>query len=79
MMLEGVSEAAKMEGEKKSFMERLLSDKGVDQGLLIVDLLSLPKKFSWKRYRIDILGYLAAGIIVIFLIVLMLFLAQVGS
>lgn len=79
IMLEGVSESAKMEGEKKSFMERLLSDKGVDQGLLLVDLLSLPRKFSWKRYRIDILGYLAASIIVVFLIALMVFLAQVGS
>ncbi|UCE17225.1 MAG: sodium:solute symporter family protein [Gemmatimonadota bacterium] len=79
IMLEGMSESASGEKQRKTFMERLLSDKGVDQGLLIVDLLSLPKRFSWRRYRIDILGYMAAVCLVIFLIALMVFLAEVGS
>ncbi len=31
-----------------------------DDGLILVDLLTLPKNFSWKRYRTDITGFAAA-------------------
>jgi hypothetical protein len=34
------------------------------EGLLWVDLLSLPRTFSWSRYRIDLLGLLVAGLCV---------------
>jgi hypothetical protein len=34
------------------------------QGLLLPDLLQLPKRFSWKRYRVDILGFLIAWVAV---------------
>jgi hypothetical protein len=34
------------------------------EGLLWVDLLSLPKTFSWHRYRIDLTGLLISGFIV---------------
>jgi Na+/proline symporter len=30
------------------------------EGLLMVDLLSLPRTFSWRRYRIDLTGLLVA-------------------
>jgi hypothetical protein len=28
--------------------------------LLIVDFLRLPERFSWRRYRIDLVGFLLA-------------------
>src|SRR5690606_2311006 len=34
------------------------------ESLLLVDLLSLPKKFSWQRYRVDLTGFLNAWAIV---------------
>lgn len=37
------------------------------EGLLWVDLLSLPKTFSWRRYRIDLTGLLVAFFFVVFL------------
>jgi hypothetical protein len=37
------------------------------QGLLWVDLLSLPKTFSWRRYRTDLTGLLISGSIVVIL------------
>ena len=36
-------------------------------GLLIVDLLALPKKFSFKRYSIDLKGF---GLAVVFVLVI---------
>jgi len=51
----------------------------VDDGLILVDLLSLRSTFSWQRYRVDIVGFLVAALIVVALLVLMLFLAQIGS
>ena len=35
----------------------------VDDGLLLVDFLSLRKRFSWARYKTDLIGFLAAFII----------------
>lgn len=37
-----------MEGEQKG------------NDLLIVDFLRLPKRFSWRRYRTDLVGFLLA-------------------
>ena len=48
-----------------------------DDGLLLVDLLSLHKKFSWKRYRIDIIGFSAAAILALLIVLLMIFLASI--
>jgi len=73
IMLEGVSEGKEHKKANSSLEE---------DGLLIVDLfdlLSLHKKFSWARYRTDILGFLTAVIIVVFMILLMMFLASLGS
>ena len=58
--LEGQSESKRKRPLKKSRLEKYLSD-DVDDGLLLVDLLSLRKKFSWARYRTDILGFIAAA------------------
>lgn len=74
--LEGVSEGRK---PKKSKIENILSVEEVEDGLVLVDLLSLKKKFAWQRYRTDIVGFGVAVLIVIFLIGLMVFLANVGA
>jgi Na+/proline symporter len=42
--------------------------RGVPQGLLVVDLLSLHKRFSFARYRVDLLGFSAAWGLVIFIL-----------
>ena len=46
--------------------------------LLLVDLLSLHKKFSFKRYRVDITGFLWAMLFVIGIFLFGLFVANIG-
>lgn len=77
--LEGVSEGKKPKHTKRSKLEEFVPESEVEDGLLIVDLLSLKKKFSWERYRVDILGFLAAtGIVGVLLILLVIF-ARIGG
>jgi hypothetical protein len=47
--------------------------------LLIVDLLDLPKKFSFKRYKIDLIGFGIAWLIVAIILLLTVWLANIGS
>lgn len=47
--------------------------------LLIVDLLQLPRKFSYRRYRIDLLGFAAAWLLVFFLLALGYWITTIGS
>jgi len=42
------------------------------EGLLWVDLLRLTKTFSWRRYRIDLIGLLAASCFVALLMLALL-------
>ena len=63
MMLEGESD----DGEKTK-SELSLEERG--HSLLLVDLLSLHKKFSFKKYKIDIVGF---GWAVLFVIVIFAF------
>ena len=42
------------------------------EGLLWVDLLRLTKTFSWRRYRIDVIGLLAASCFVALLMLALL-------
>ncbi len=77
--LEGVSEKKKPRKMKHSKMENFIPEDEVDDGLILVDLLSLKDKFSWKRYRVDILGFIVASTIVIFLILLLMYFAQLGA
>jgi len=72
----------KLEGMSESKRKKAMKEKGVeevDDGLLIVDFLSLHKKFSWQRYRTDILGFSTMGILVVALIFLAIFLAGLGA
>jgi hypothetical protein len=50
-----------------------------EQGLLLVDLLSLRKKFSFARYRVDILGFLAALAMILAIMLLALLLSKVNT
>ena len=75
--LEGQSQGKHI-AVKKSRLEKFFKS-DVDDGLLIVDLLSLRNRFSWARYKTDILGFIAALTIVVLLIGLALFLARLGA
>ena len=77
--LKGISEEMDTDWEKRSTFQKYFSSKETDDGLLIVDLLSLNKKFSWLRYKTDIVGFLTAIAIVVGMIVMMILLARIGS
>ena len=47
--------------------------------LLLVDLLRLPRTFSYRRYRIDLLGFLLAWLWVILLLALGYGIARLGA
>jgi Na+/proline symporter len=47
--------------------------------LLMVDLLSVFKKFSFRRYRVDILGFLAATLLIFLIIAATILFAKVGA
>lgn len=47
--------------------------------LLLVDLLTLHRRFSYKRYRVDILGFLAATVLILTIIGCGMLLAGIGS
>jgi hypothetical protein len=60
--------------------EKGASDPEADgRGLLLVDLHHLGRTFSFRRYREDILGFLAAWLVVALLISLASWTAWVGS
>jgi Na+/proline symporter len=60
------------------WLARLWSDHP-DTGLLIVDLKSLPARWSWRRYRTDITGFTVAVVLVAGLIVLLQLVAGLGK
>ena len=47
--------------------------------LLIVDLLRLPQRFSYKRYRLDVIGFLLAWLWVALLLLLGWWIARIGA
>lgn len=47
--------------------------------LLIVDLLRLPRKFSYRRYRLDALGFAAGWLWVVLLLLLGYWLTKIGG
>jgi hypothetical protein len=72
----------KLEGESQAKSKKVSSvddTKEVDDGLLIVDFLSLPKKFSWQRYKTDITGFTIMAVLAAGLIFLAIFLAGIGA
>lgn len=71
IMLEGESD----DGEKTK-SDLSLEERG--HSLLLVDLLSLHKKFSFKKYKIDIVGFGWAVLFVIAIFAIGLFTASLG-
>ncbi len=49
------------------------------KGLLVVDLLSLGRRFSFRRYREDLAGFAAAWVVVAALVALALWCAGLGG
>ena len=49
------------------------------QSLLLVDLLRLPRTFTFKRYRVDILGFLTALALVLMILAAGILLSRAGS
>jgi Na+/proline symporter len=47
--------------------------------LILVDLLSLHKKFSFRRYRVDLVGFTAALVLILGIIGLGVFLSGIGG
>lgn len=47
--------------------------------LLIVDLLRLPRTFSYRRYRYDVIGFLLAWLWVVLLLLLGWWITRIGA
>jgi hypothetical protein len=47
--------------------------------LLLVDLLRLPRRFNFRRYRIDLLGFMAAWIWVALILALGYWITRIGG
>jgi hypothetical protein len=47
--------------------------------LLIVDLLRLPRTFSFRRYRLDVIGFLLAWLWVALLLALGYWITRIGA
>jgi Na+/proline symporter len=71
-VLLGESVARKVKDRSKSLEEQ-------GHGLLLVDLLSLPKKFNFEKYKIDIIGFTAASIMILLIFALGLLSARIGT
>ena len=72
IMLEGESQVSKITDDNK------FSEENNGQSLLIVDFLSLFKKFNYKNYRIDLLGFGLAILFVLVILVIGFFSASIG-
>lgn len=47
--------------------------------LLIVDLLRLPQRFNYRRYRLDVIGFLLAWLWVVLLLALGYWITRIGA
>lgn len=74
--IETILDGVPVDKIKKEDRKTSLEEEG--HSLMIVDLLNLTKKFSFKKYKIDIYGFAAAVLLVIFIIGIGLFTASLG-
>ena len=75
--------------EEEKIEQRKISDNGPliprskmeEEGhsLLIVDLLRLARTFSYRRYRLDVIGFLLAWLWVALLLALGYWITRIGS
>lgn len=47
--------------------------------LLLVDLLRLPQRFNYRRYRIDVIGFILGWIWVVLILALGWWVTRIGS
>jgi hypothetical protein len=71
------SEARKISDIAHTIPQSKLEEDG--HSLLIVDLLRLPRTFSYQRYRLDIIGFLLAWLWVVLLLALGYWVARIGA
>lgn len=76
-MTEQESQASSVTSQADSLPLSQMEEDG--HSLLIVDLLRLPRRFSYKRYRLDVIGFLLAWLWVVLLLALGWWVARIGA
>jgi hypothetical protein len=71
------SEAQKLSDIARTIPRSKLEEEG--HSLLIVDLLRLPRTFSYRRYRLDVIGFLLAWLWVVLLLALGYWITRIGA
>ena len=71
------SEAQKISDVTPSIPRSKLAEAG--HSLLIVDLLRLARTFSFRRYRLDVVGFLLAWLWVVLLLALGYWITRIGA
>jgi hypothetical protein len=71
------SEAQKLSDIARTIPRSKLEEEG--HSLLIVDLLRLPRTFSYQRYRLDVIGFLLAWLWVVLLLALGYWVTRIGA
>lgn len=71
------SEAQKLSDIARTIPRSKLEEEG--HSLLIVDLLRLPRTFSYRRYRLDVIGFLLAWLWVVLLLALGYWVTRIGA
>jgi hypothetical protein len=71
------SETQKISDVAPAIPRSKLEEEG--HSLLIVDLLRLARTFSYRRYRLDVIGFLLAWLWVVLLLALGYWITRIGS
>lgn len=72
-----LSETEKISDFSRAIPRSKMEEEG--HSLLIVDLLRLPRAFSYRRYRLDVIGFLLAWLWVALLLVLGYWITRIGA
>jgi hypothetical protein len=74
---ESASDTQNISGVALPIPRSKLEEEG--HSLLIVDLLRLPRTFSYRRYRLDVIGFLLAWLWVALLLALGYWITSIGA
>jgi hypothetical protein len=77
MIEEEKNETQRISDLARSIPRSKLEEEG--HSLLIVDLLRLPRTFSYRRYRLDVIGFLLAWLWVVLLLALGYWITRIGA
>jgi hypothetical protein len=77
MIEEKKTETRKISDIAPSIPRSKLEEEG--HSLLIVDLLRLARTFSYRRYRLDVIGFLLAWLWVVLLLALGYWITRIGA